>query len=90
MKNTQTMLITVLVKSSFLVDILASICLKFSENVPGVILLLAVWFFYPLIVAMVQADAAHFNRKTFWVIRNLFGARAYVDYNPRRMGKKSL
>jgi hypothetical protein len=58
------MLITVLVKSSFLVDILASICLKFSENVPGMILLLAVWFFYSLIVAMAQADAAHFNRKT--------------------------
>ena len=29
-----------------------------------VVLLWAVWFFYPLIVAMVQADAAHFARKT--------------------------
>jgi phosphotransferase system glucose/maltose/N-acetylglucosamine-specific IIC component len=60
------------------------------ESVPGVILLLAVWLFYSLIVLIVRADAAYFDRKTLGIIRNLFGAKAYVDYNVRRKGKKFL
>ena len=60
------------------------------ESVVGVILLLAVWFFYNLTVSIVRADAAYFDRKTVWIIRFLFGAKAYVDYNLRRRGKKFL
>jgi len=60
------------------------------ESVPGVLLLLAVWLFYNLSVRIVRADAAYFDRKTIWVIRVLFGAKAYVDYNLRGKGKKFL
>ena len=54
-----------------------------------VILLLTAWI-YRLVVSVVYADAAYFDRRFLYVVRHLLDASPAVDYNPRRRGKRQL
>jgi len=45
---------------------------------------------YGLRVLVVYADAAYFDRRFFWVVFDILGAHAAVDYNLRRAGKRKL
>ena len=55
-----------------------------------VVLLWAVWFFYPLIVAMVQADAAHFARKTILGYSQPVWSEGLCGLQPASKGEEVL
>jgi len=61
-----------------------------SESVLGVILLLAVWFFYPLIVVMVQSNAAHFDRKTILGYSQPVWSEGLCGLQPASKGEEVL
>jgi hypothetical protein len=54
----------------------------------GWLILLLTALAYGFRVLVVYADAAYFERRFFWVVFNILGAHAAVDYNPRRSGKR--
>jgi hypothetical protein len=56
----------------------------------GWFILLASAILYGFHVLVVYADAAYFERRFFWVVFDILGAHAAVDYNLRRAGKRKL
>ena len=56
----------------------------------GWLILLVTAFLYGFRVLVVYADAAYFERRFFWVVFDVLGAHAAVDYNLRRAGKRKL
>ena len=60
-----------------------------DSRVGWLIVLLAA-LLYSFRVLVVYADAAYFDRRFFWVVFDILGAHAAVDYNLRRAGKRKL
>jgi hypothetical protein len=56
----------------------------------GWLILLVAAILYGFRVLIVYADAAYFERRFFWVVFDILGAHAAVDYNLRRAGKRKL
>ena len=56
----------------------------------GWLILLVAAILYGFRVLVVYADAAYFDRRFFWVVFDILGAHAAVDYNLRRAGKRKL
>ena len=56
----------------------------------GWLVLLITAIVYGFQVLVVYADAAYFDRRFFWVVFDILGAHAAVDYNLRRVGKRKL
>lgn len=61
------------------------------DSFAAFILLLMAYFTYNLVaVDIVRADSAFFDATIKWVIETIMGAKAFIDYNLRRKGKKFL
>ena len=56
----------------------------------GWFIVLVAALLYGFQVLVVYADAAYFDRRFFWVVFDILGAHAAVDYNLRRAGKRKL
>jgi hypothetical protein len=56
----------------------------------GWLVVLAAALLYGLKVLVVYADAAYFDRRMFWVVRDILGAHPAIHYNLRKVGKKKL
>jgi len=60
------------------------------DSLVGWFIVLLVALLYGFQVLVVYADAAYFDRRFFWVVFDILGAHAAVDYNLRRAGKRKL
>lgn len=60
------------------------------DSLIGWLILLVAALLYGFRVLVVYADAAYFERRFFWVVFDILGAHAAVDYNLRRAGKRKL
>jgi hypothetical protein len=60
------------------------------DSLVGWLIVLVAALVYGFRVLVVYADAAYFDRRFFWVVFDILGAHAAVDYNLRRAGKRKL
>lgn len=60
------------------------------DSLVGWLIVLVAALVYGFRVLVVYADAAYFDRRFFWVVFEILGAHAAVDYNLRRAGKRKL
>lgn len=60
------------------------------DSLLGWLIVLVAALVYGFRVLVVYADAAYFDRRFFWIVLDILGAHAAVDYNLRRAGKRKL